>query len=467
MKLRLLLLLGCVVLFLTRTVSAEVDDQNTLIVANSKAWKPFSYLNENGEPAGILIDLWRAYGKANNVRVEFYLVDWNQSLEAMKSGKADVHGGLLWSAKRDHFLDYAAPIFTIETQLYLSDRLMGTDVNLFLEGKHTYPVGVVRGGYEEEFSMRQYPNLPLLRFDNNEIMLKAAFSGDIQAFIADLQVANFYLYSSTNPASFVGVRHLYSGELRPAVPQGKSRNLSTIMTGIENIPQEEKARIMNRWMYIKTVYPDYLWPIIGAITVIAMVAFIVALIMTVKLRTRQLKQANQELMILSQTDALTGLCNRRHFMTQFDMCVSKGRRVAVMVFDIDDFKSINDRFGHSVGDIVIREVAQTVSYVAGRDKVVGRIGGEEFAVVFDNTTFEHATQIANQICQSVRERTISSILDDNVTVSLGCAYYLKVNQKITLTDADKLMYQAKHSGKDQAVIKRFAQIDSDDVAYSA
>jgi len=129
--LRLLLLLGCVVLFLTRTVSAEVDEQNTLIVANSKAWKPFSYLNENGEPAGILIDLWRAYGKANNVRVEFYLVDWNQSLEAMKSGKADVHGGLLWSAKRDHFLDYAAPIFTIETQLYLSDRLMGTDVNLF------------------------------------------------------------------------------------------------------------------------------------------------------------------------------------------------------------------------------------------------------------------------------------------------------------------------------------------------
>ncbi|POB69359.1 sensor domain-containing diguanylate cyclase, partial [Vibrio vulnificus] len=68
-------------------VSAEEQERKTLRVANSKAWKPFSYLAEDGSPRGILIDLWKLYGEQNGVDIEFVLVDWNDSLTAVEEGK--------------------------------------------------------------------------------------------------------------------------------------------------------------------------------------------------------------------------------------------------------------------------------------------------------------------------------------------------------------------------------------------
>jgi hypothetical protein len=76
---------------------AHVSEPNALVVTNSKAWKPFSYLTEDGEPAGILIDYWKAYAEKNHVRIEFLLLDWDESLRAMEEGKAHVHAGLIYS----------------------------------------------------------------------------------------------------------------------------------------------------------------------------------------------------------------------------------------------------------------------------------------------------------------------------------------------------------------------------------
>lgn len=112
-------------------VSAEEQERKTLRVANSKAWKPFSYLAEDGSPRGILIDLWKLYGEQNGVDIEFVLVDWNDSLTAVEEGKADVHAGMLWSEPRELRFDFAEPIMTINTQLYLSQRIITTDLNFF------------------------------------------------------------------------------------------------------------------------------------------------------------------------------------------------------------------------------------------------------------------------------------------------------------------------------------------------
>lgn len=88
-------------------VASEVSEpfsSNRLIVANSKAWKPYSFIDESGQPAGILVDFWKAYGEANDVEIEFQLVDWQESLDRVKHNQADIHAGLLWSESRSKYL---------------------------------------------------------------------------------------------------------------------------------------------------------------------------------------------------------------------------------------------------------------------------------------------------------------------------------------------------------------------------
>lgn len=115
---------------------SEAVERQTLTIANSKAWKPYSYLDEQGQPSGILIDFWLAFGEANHVDIQFQLMDWNDSLEAVKLGKSDVQAGLIRSPSRLAYLDFAEPLLTIDTQLYVHRTLLGDKLDTLLSGGH-------------------------------------------------------------------------------------------------------------------------------------------------------------------------------------------------------------------------------------------------------------------------------------------------------------------------------------------
>ncbi|MDA0148212.1 transporter substrate-binding domain-containing diguanylate cyclase [Vibrio sp. LaRot3] len=431
------------------------EPRDTLVVTNSKAWKPFSFINDQGQPSGLLVDYWQEYGRVNNIDIQFLLVDWSASLKAVKDGEADVHAGLLWSLDRDKYLDYSSPIITIDTQLFVNHTLIGMEVAEFLSGEHPYVVGVVSSGYEQEFTQKNFPQLKLQAFANNADMIEAAFDGKIQAFVADLQVANFYLHSPKAAKLFTGVYHMYSGILRPAVQQNDSKQLLALSKGMNKISEEEKQRIFGRWMYIETVYPTFLGPLLALVFVLVIITYLVVLKMTVKAKTRQLEQANSELKYLSETDPLTGLSNRRHFYQEFSARVSGKSSVGILLFDIDDFKHINDNYGHQVGDVVIQQVGKVIAELSESKDLVGRVGGEEFAIVINKLSYQSVAERAQAVCESIRHLQLSDDGELKVTVSLGCAYYPHGSEEICLSDADGLMYQAKAQGKDRVVSHYF------------
>ncbi|MGF1911553.1 sensor domain-containing diguanylate cyclase [Vibrio kasasachensis] len=443
--------------FLVPFSYAANKNDDVLIIANSKAWKPFSFINDKGEPDGILIDYWKEFSRVTGTRVEFLLVDWKDSLDAVKDGRADLHAGLLWSRERDGYLDYSQPIITIDTQLFINHKRLNVDVSELLAGKHKFTLGAVEGGFEHSYAKDNYPQLTIKTFANNSYMVEAALEGNIDAFIADLQVANFYFHSTKAATQFASVQHLYSGVLRPAVAHNDRILLVQLAKGMIKISNETKNRLFSRWMYIETVYPSYLVPVLVIALLIAVFSYMVILRLAVRSKTRALEKANCELKYLSETDQLTGLSNRYHFYAQFSKRVSNSGTVCVMLFDIDDFKLINDTFGHQVGDVVIQAVGKAVNRITGKKHLIGRIGGEEFAVVCTNTNLEQATKLAECLCESVRELIL---FEDNkqVTVSLGCAYYHQSSEEISLSEADSLMYQAKAMGKDQFVLEQFQQV---------
>ncbi|WP_104024791.1 transporter substrate-binding domain-containing diguanylate cyclase [Vibrio hyugaensis] len=442
-----------IVLYSDVSVSHEVK-RETLIVTNSKAWKPFSYLTPDGEPQGILIDFWREFATRNDLDVQFLLLDWDESLQAVKEGSADIHAGLIYSRERDKYLDFGSVIMPIETQLYVNQDVLGVDVHAVLERGEGMDVGVVKGGYEEFFIRKRYPNAIIELYPNNDVMLRAVVERKIFLFVADMQVANFYMATSPDTITFVPALHLYSKDLRIAASKNSTMPIKDISRAFDTVLETDRDRILSRWIHVRTVYPTYLVPVAIFALVVAAMFHIFSLKRTVELRTRQLTLANQQLFELTLTDPLTKLNNRRHLIERLSILSGIRSNLTVMVFDIDDFKSINDQFGHLVGDRAIVAVANTAKSVTDERMTLARIGGEEFALVTAALSAEEAEVLAREICTQIYCSPIW--LDGKaiqVSVSLGCAFYPKFNAAINLQDADQLMYRGKASGKNRAVFQ--------------
>ena len=146
-------------------------------------------------------------------------------------------------------------------------------------------------------------------------------------------------------------------------------------------------------------------------------------------------------------DQLTGLLNRSTFQQRFESL--DGDTVIMILFDIDDFKQINDTYGHSVGDTVLRKISEILKHSTQTHCIVGRLGGEEFAaatVDMDQSTLKYkAEALRSAISDHFFETDAESI---SVTVSIGCAHAsMPIDFETLRNQADKAMYDAKDSGK--------------------
>lgn len=172
---------------------------------------------------------------------------------------------------------------------------------------------------------------------------------------------------------------------------------------------------------------------------------------------RELEEAKSELERLSQTDALTGLHNRRHFDELFPREIRRARRyhhwLAVLMLDLDHFKDVNDTHGHSAGDAVLSEIAHCIGEQLRETDTVARYGGEEFVVVLPETDREIATVIAGRLREAIaRRRTkLENGTELAVTASIGVAALQSEITKDILRLADEALYQAKRAGRNQVV----------------
>ncbi len=160
-------------------------------------------------------------------------------------------------------------------------------------------------------------------------------------------------------------------------------------------------------------------------------------------------------------DGLTGAYNHRHFQESLQREVGRaerqGRTLSVLLLDIDDFKAVNDRYGHPVGDAILeRIVAEIRSEVRGDMDLVARYGGEEFAVILPETPIEVAAEVAERIRRRIDERLFRPPEAEDVirvTVSIGLAAYPNdaSNKKELIERADAALYRAKRGGKNAVV----------------
>jgi diguanylate cyclase (GGDEF)-like protein len=175
-------------------------------------------------------------------------------------------------------------------------------------------------------------------------------------------------------------------------------------------------------------------------------------------KNEELQSANEILSQLSITDGLTKLHNHRYFQDHLTREIKRVSRtkapLSLILIDLDDFKMLNDTYGHAAGDEVLISLAAIMNDSARESDLIARYGGEEFVILMPNTDLAGAVHLAEKVRMAVESTRLiigDSMKPIDITISLGVALY-DGNRREFFAEADRALYQAKAAGKNCVII---------------
>ena len=189
------------------------------------------------------------------------------------------------------------------------------------------------------------------------------------------------------------------------------------------------------------------------------VILLILLIASIGYWAFKIKRVQLSLKKMAETDALTGICNRHHFTIRAERalaeCARNGEQASLIMFDLDHFKNINDRFGHGVGDWALKEVAEASKGFCRRIDVLGRLGGEEFAILMYGCDLRAASRVAED-CRvrlaQIETRETGHVFAITGSFGVTSSQHSGYSLAKLLSHADKQLYRAKHNGRNRVCV---------------
>jgi diguanylate cyclase (GGDEF)-like protein len=234
----------------------------------------------------------------------------------------------------------------------------------------------------------------------------------------------------------------------------KTREMAYQIVRNENQQKNQQIELLNRQNSLLQLQQQVDQTSAQNSRLLMLLASILALV--IGLWAYKTRRLSASLRLMAETDALTEVCNRHHFTQQAELCLSAcgaaGEQAALIMFDLDHFKTINDSYGHVTGDWVLKSVANTCNGLCRKMDKVGRLGGEEFAILIHGSDLKSATRIAED-CR-VRLSQIDSRPSGYsfpITASFGVSSTAMSGYDLDrlLSDADQMLYRAKREGRNR------------------
>lgn len=298
----------------------------------------------------------------------------------------------------------------------------------------------------------------IIYFDTTEECIDAVASGKADYTYTNYYIANYHLsniaYRSLSATKITSDKeNLCIAVSRNADP----RLLSIINKGLRCIPPETiDAIVLEHTLYenefsIRTLiyaYPETIVLSVMGISTVAVIALMIALFIHYR-KARIIEN-------ISQTDALTGILNRGAVQAQITMALEKEKQSPELVcpliaVDLDNFKAVNDNYGHAEGDLLLKAVANVLSHSVRQTDLVGRMGGDEFIVYLTNVNNKKtAEKVAAKLCAAVSALSLEKDEWGEITASFGVAFGNADSTWASLYhEADVALYDAKEKGKNQ------------------
>lgn len=429
---------------------------NQIVVSGPSDWQPYAFLDNQGEPKGILVDLWREIGSRAGIAVTFDFDSFRESLQQVETGRAQIQGGLVRDkALLDRFL-FSEEFTRVKTLLFSRRGVEPVD----LSAPSRQVVGVATGSFDDQFLRLHFPAANIRSFADDRRLLEAAANGDIDHFVADYPTGYYGLLSQEVLQEFVADDVIFTEGLHAAVAVNRPDLLEFVDAQLAKISEAERQALIERWLVPQHPTSPWVQPLLGAIAaaavLLASTAHYLALRRAVA-RTRldlretvdQLRDANGELSRRANVDALTSVANRHRFMEAAEEAIEHALRferpLTLAMLDIDAFKSINDSFGHQVGDTALRDVAAALQTSFPERCLVARIGGDEFVVLMPETNLDLANDLVAQARTQLSEAATSSVNGRvPIRASFGVAAYVPPQSLDSwMAAADRRLYADK------------------------
>ncbi|MFD2111561.1 diguanylate cyclase [Thiorhodococcus fuscus] len=419
-------------------------------------WMPYESLDAAGEYRGIIADIHEAI--ATRLGVDLTVVPtrtWAESLRAAQEHLCDLVSAAVATPERSSFLSFTQPFLDVPLVLATRQEQPFIDSILDVSGE---TFAVIRHHALQDIFRRRYPDVRLIEVDNPLAGLEAVRKGDAFGFI-DTSVSIGYAIRKNQ---LIDVK--IAGKLDERYPltigvRGDNPLLLSIYEkALTSLSEEEIDQALSRWVSVQTVKEldrPLLMKIFGAIGVVGLLLFYRDRVISGY--NRRLEAANRQLQILSTTDQLTGVANRRKFAEVVANEMARADRyevpLSLIITDIDHFKAINDSQGHDSGDQVLIRLAQLFSETSRPTDLVVRWGGEEFLILCPQTALESAGHLAELLKQRISDKDFG--IGQPVTSSFGVAEY-KTPERINalIARADRALYRAKAEGRNRVCTER-------------
>lgn len=433
---------------LTPTEQAYVRNLPPVTLCVDPDWPPFERINAQGVYEGIAADLLKLVSARSGVR--FTLVptaDWDDSIAASKDGRCTMLGFLNQTQDRQEWLVFTTPLFsdanvfiTREEHFFIADPAdLGHETIVF-------PSGTAM----EERVRREYPNLEILHCASEIEAMHMVSERKADMTLRSLIVAAYTIKKEgLFNLKIAGKLPDYANLLRSGVARDRPELRDILDKAIRTITPAEREQIVNHHVSINVqTATDY-----GLVAKIV-VLFTLALAVGVAWNMRQ-KKLYAELELRSQTDTLTQLPNRPRIdallRQEVERAARYSRPFAIILFDIDHFKVVNDVHGHLMGDKVLIRLARTAREALRGSDIVGRWGGEEFLVLCPETGAQEAALLANRLRAAIAAQVYET--GSVVTISAGVTAYVAGDSvDALLSRSDTALYRAKDEGRNQVAL---------------
>lgn len=384
---------------------------------------------------------------------------WAESLDFLRNGKCEIlpmvnesTGLKQYLSFTSSYLSYSVAIIARENQPLIGgmDDLKGLKV------------AVPAKSFIEEMVIRWYPELQLTAAPDPKQCLRALVSGSVDTVLLSMPVAAHYIrHMGMSDLKVAGIAG-FKDTIRIGVTKENVQLHSVMSKLVRALPMSDVEEVSQKWVSLKFEHElDY-----GLMFKILAVIFVfVALIITwnwqlVRLNRKlaethnELEEKSRELERLSITDSLTRLYNRRYIEESLQKEIDRHKRykhgLAVILIDLDNFKQVNDRFGHQAGDMCLTTFATLLTDHSRKTDIVGRWGGEEFILLCPENSLDAAVLKAEYMRILLAETEFPEI--GRQTASFGVASWTDGETVQALIErADAALYRAKGEGRNRVV----------------
>ena len=427
-------------------------------------WMPYEAIRNN-QHVGMSSDYITYIGVL--AELDFKLLktsSWSESLEKLRSGECQVASMLNRSPEREQYLRFTRPFFVganvlvsnVEQPFFQGYENIGNQV-----------LGAVAKYRQAEYVKTYYPHIKLKLVENELEGLRLLTDGEIDLFVGSLLSINALIQN--NGLSNLRIAGLAEpqDQLSMGVSNDDIELLNKLNAAIGELPEWVHADIYKQWNNVRVIeHVDYRYVWISSVVFVCILVLVVwrqAMVsrynQKLMAKNRQLQalqtellENNRRLEFMSVRDPLTSMYNR-HFMQdraeqEKQVCQRKQLPACLVLIDIDFFKTVNDRFGHSAGDKVLQQVSRKITSTLRDMDVAARWGGEEFVVLCPKTSLGEAVYLARRLKQEIRQHDFGPV--GRITCSFGVAQYQSYESFAEWFDrTDKALYAAKNAGRDR------------------